>query len=94
MNKILLFLLIIICLFTTSCNVNTSKYKIEEIELVDSLVYQNAFEKSVGIPSKLETKYIYKVRLTNETTDTIIKMTTRSKEYVNELLGDSVALYK
>lgn len=86
---------IILCgIILSACNNNKTKYQIKDIQLKDSLIHQNVFEKTVGIPTIQEMRYKYEINLVNDTSDTTIIMVTRAKFNINDFIGDSVAIYK
>lgn len=99
MRKIILYIvvgLILTHVLMTSCKNESHDmcdiYEIKEITLVDSLIVRK--NDMSFIPPKLETKYRYKVKLSNNSTnrDTTISITRNHKHETCQYIGEIVQI--
>lgn len=76
-----------------SCDSNHQKYQVTDIQLQDSIIYQNYLDKTIGIPTKLRTHYEYLIHLSSHDKDTVISFITNSRLSPDDFIGDSIKIY-
>lgn len=69
-------------------------YRVDEIKLVDSIIYRNYLDKTLGIPSRKRIRYEYLIHLSGKEKDTKITIYTTNKIEPHDVVGKLLKINK